>query len=276
MGVRKYKSPARRGPREGQARILILDIETAPILGYVWSLWKQNVGLNQIARDWHILSFAAKWLGEDRVIYEDQRNEKDITNDKALMGKLWKLLDEADIVVAHNGKKFDIRKINARMLLNGYKPYSPIKVVDTLEISKVNFAFTSNRLEYVADKVNKKYRKKKHEKYPGFELWLAVLRGEKPAWDSMREYNEYDVLSLEETYLELRPWDRRHPNVDVYDDEHEGHACPVCGSYHVEKRGFARTNSGKYQRFQCQACGAWSRSRYTENTNAKRKATLTA
>jgi predicted RNA-binding Zn-ribbon protein involved in translation (DUF1610 family) len=91
----------------------------------------------------------------------------------------------------------------------------------------------------------------------------------------MREYNEYDVLALEELYLILRPWDRRHPNVDVYDDNNEAHACPVCGSYHVEKRGFARTNSGKYQRFQCQECGAWSRSRFTLNTTAKRKATLT-
>jgi predicted RNA-binding Zn-ribbon protein involved in translation (DUF1610 family) len=276
MRARKYKSPAPHGTKKGQARVLILDIETAPILGNVWRIWKENVGLNQIERDWFILSYAAKWLGEDRVMYEDQSKAPDIENDKDLLGKLWKLLDEADVVVAHNGKKFDIRKINARMVLNGYKPYSPIKVVDTLEISKTNFAFTSNRLEYISGKLNKKYRKLKHGKYPGFELWRAVLAGDKAAWAEMRTYNEHDVLSLEETYLELRPWDRRHPNVDVYDDEHEGHACPVCGSHHVEKRGFARTNSGKYQRFQCQECGGWSRSRYTMNTAAKRKATLTA
>lgn len=280
MARRKYKSPADRGTKKGQARILILDIETAPILGNVWRIWKENVGLNQIDRDWFILSYGAKWLGDDAIIYEDQSKVPldDIENDKALLGKLWKLLDEADIVVAHNGRKFDVRKINARLILNGFKPPSPYKIVDTLEIAKAAFAFTSNRLEYLADKLNKTYRKQKHGDYPGFELWKAVMAGDKKAWAAMRTYNEHDVLSLEEVYLALRPWDRRHPNVDVFDTENEQHACPVCGSYHVQKRGFYFTNSGQYQRYQCteETCGAWSRSRYTINTTAKRKATLTA
>lgn len=278
MARRKYKSPAPSGTKEGQARILILDIETAPILGNVWRLWKENVGLNQIDRDWFILSFGAKWLGEDGVRYFDQSKAVQIENDRPLLAELWKLLNEADIVVAHNGRKFDMRKINARLIINGFKPPSPYKIVDTLEIAKASFAFTSNRLEYIADKLNKTYRKQKHGEYPGFELWRAVLAGDKKAWAAMRTYNEYDVLSLEETYLRLRPWDRRHPNVDIHDDGHEEHACPICGSYHVQKRGFYFTNSGKYQRFLCteETCGAWSRSRYTLNSKDKRKATLAA
>ena len=278
MGLRKYKSPADRGTKAGQARILFLDIETAPIAANVWRIWQENVGLNQIDKDWHILSYGAKWLGVDGVLYEDQSKAVNIEDDSALLAKLWKLLDEADIVVAHNGRRFDIKKINARMIFAGMKPPSPFKVVDTLEIAKTNFAFTSNRLEYLADKLNSKYKKKSHSDYPGFLLWRGVLDGDKKAWAAMREYNEYDVLALEELYLLLRPWDRRHPNVDVYDDDHEEHACPVCGSYHVERRGFTYTNSGKYQRYRCMedSCGAWSRSRYTMNATAKRKATLTA
>lgn len=278
MGFRKYKSPAERPTRDGQARVLILDIETAPILGNVWRIWKENVGLNQIARDWFILSWGAKWLGKDGVIYHDQSRAANVEDDKAILGKLWKVLDEADIVVAHNGRKFDVRKINARLILNGFTPPSPYKIVDTLEIAKQNFAFTSNRLEYIADKLNTQYKKLKHGKYPGFELWKAVLSGDKAAWAEMRTYNEHDVLALEEVYLKLRAWDKRHPNVDVYDTTHEGHACPVCGGTHLQKRGFYFTNSGQYQRYVCLApdCGAWSRSRYTQNTSAKRKGTLTA
>lgn len=280
MRARRYKSPASRGTKPGQARILILDIETAPILGNVWRIWKENVGLNQIERDWFILSFGAKWLGEDWLIYEDQSRVpvQQIEDDKILLAKLWKLLDEADIVVAHNGRKFDVRKINARLVMNGFKPPSPFKIVDTLEIAKASFAFTSNRLEYLADKLNKKYRKQKHADYPGFELWRAVMAGDKKAWAAMRTYNEHDVLSLEEVYLTLRPWDRRHPNVDVYADDSEQVACPYCGGTHLQRRGFFYTNSGKYQRYQCMSeqCGGWSRTRYTENTMKKRKATLTA
>ena len=60
MGKRD-SSKSGRDPRN----ILFLDIETAPLLGYVWGLWKNNVGLNQIYRDSYVLNWAASWLGED-------------------------------------------------------------------------------------------------------------------------------------------------------------------------------------------------------------------
>jgi hypothetical protein len=276
MGARKYPSPARSAsqPVNGQAKVLILDIETAPILGNVWSIWQQNVGLNQIERDWYILSFGAKWLGQDKVIYYDQSRAAEIEDDTVLLGKLWKLLDEADIMVAHNGKQFDAKKINARFILAGMSPPSPYKVVDTLLIAKAQFKFTSNKLEYLADKLNTKYKKLSHAKYPGFSLWKGVMAGDKAAWAEMRTYNEHDVLSLEELYLILRPWDRKHPNVDVYDDTHEGTACPVCGSHHLQKRGWHTTNVGKYQRYACNGCGAWSHARTPVNTKGKRRGLL--
>jgi hypothetical protein len=80
-------------------RVLLFDIETAPILGYVWRLWDQNVALNQIASDWYVLAWAAKWRGEKEVHYMDQRFAPDMENDKAILKGIWKLLDEADIVV---------------------------------------------------------------------------------------------------------------------------------------------------------------------------------
>ena len=40
--------------------------------------------------------------------------QKDKTDDKALMRKLWDLMDEADIVIGHNCDSFDIKKINSR------------------------------------------------------------------------------------------------------------------------------------------------------------------
>ena len=29
-------------------KVLVFDIETAPMLGYVWGLWENNVALNQV------------------------------------------------------------------------------------------------------------------------------------------------------------------------------------------------------------------------------------
>lgn len=259
--------------RKGQARILILDIETAPILANVWRIWKENVGLNQIQHDWFLLSFAAKWLGEEKIMYFDQSRGGNLEDDARTLVKLHDLLDQADIVVAHNGRKFDVKKINARFIQQGFQPPSPFKIVDTLEIAKARFAFTSNRLEYIADKLNTDFKKLKHGKYPGFELWKAVMRGDREAWKEMRVYNEHDVLSLEETYLVLRPWDDRHPNVNAQSTE-EGQACPICGGDHLHQKGYAYTNTGKFHRYRCVDCGAWSRGRYTVNTLAKRKALL--
>ena len=252
------------------AKTLIIDIETSPIMGKVWSLWKQNVSLDQIQEDWYIMSYAAKWLGEDDYFYDDCR--EDIGNDIELLGGIHTLLDQADIVVAHNGVKFDVPKINARFLLQGYNPPAPYKTVDTLKIAKKTFAFTSNKLAYLTANLCEE-QKLDHAKYSGWKLWNECMDGNPEAWYEMMEYNVMDVISLEELYLKLRPWSNNHPNVTAHDDSEEMR-CPKCGSDDLQKRGFYYTNKGKYQRYSCKCCGGWSSETYTSNTKEKRKSLL--
>lgn len=252
------------------ARTLILDIETAPILANVWKTWKENVGLEQIRADWYILSFSAKWLGDKEVFYYDQSAAKDIENDAALMEKLHKLLDEADIVVAHNGRRFDLKKINVRFFTHGLPPPSPYVIVDTLEIVKRHFAFTSNRLAFLTEHYCTTHKKRAHAKFPGFTLWKECLAGNKEAWKEMRLYNIDDVRSLEEFYLKVRPWAEGHPNVAAF-DEPDRPACPRCGSKDVNERGHRHTQVGRYKRYQCNSCGGWSRGRLVVNSKEQRK-----
>lgn len=241
-------------------RVLFLDIETAPILAHVWALWDQNVALNMIKKDWHLLSWSAKWAGDpaSKTMYYDQSKVKNIEDDSGILKKLWAVLDEADVVVTHNGKKFDEPKIFARMLMHGMKPPSPFKSIDTCSIAKRKFGFTSNKLEYLTDKLNKKYKKLKHKKFPGFEMWAECLAGNKEAWKCMKKYNMYDVLSLEEVFEHLRPWAGNLPNFTLYTAD--GDPVCQCGSEDFHARGYAYTATGKYQRYQCQECGAWTRS----------------
>lgn len=257
------------------ARILLLDIETAPMEADVWGMWKNNVGLNQLVKDWYILSWSAKWLGVDKPYYADQRNVPldQIEDDSAILAKLHALLDQADVVVAHNAARFDVPKINARFIKAGFLPPSPYKIIDTLLIAKKQFKFSSNRLEYLAKFLDVPQKKLAHHRFPGHALWTAVRKGNKQAWAEMKTYNIADVYALEGVYLKLRPWDKLHPNVAVTEDSDE-HLCPTCGSVHVTPRGFTHTNVGKYQRYVCGDCGSWSRSRYTENSNSVRKALL--
>jgi len=251
-------------------RILILDVETSPVLGYVWSLWKQNVGLNQIKKEWCILSFGAKWLGSPRVIYHDNSRQRDKEDDTRIVGLLWKLLDDADIVVAHNGKSFDARKIQARFFLLGLPVPSPYKIIDTLIETRKQFAMTSAKLEFLTDKMCK-VKKLKHKKFPGFELWKECLAGNPEAWAEMREYNVVDVLCLEEYYLILRPWITGHPNVANYSPvPAKGPTCPNCGGTHVIQKGYRSTQVGQYRRYLCKGCGAWSRDRSIANSKRQR------
>lgn len=246
-------------------KILILDIETAPTVAYVWQAWKQNIGLNQIKENGYLMSFSAKWLGEEEVVYEENRHG----DDRELVAKLLVLLDQADMVVAHNAKKFDIPTILGRAVIHGYAPPSPFKIIDTLITAKKEFRLFSNKLEYIA-KMLGCADKKKHEKFPGFELWLQCLKQNDEAWAEMRTYNIQDVLTLEEVYLRLRPWMRQHPNVAV-NMEADVPLCPKCGSKHIHFRGYYTTNVSKYRKFQCQDCKGWGRTRFTEYPKDKRK-----
>ncbi len=259
------------GPKIG-----LIDIETAPIEGRVWGLFDQNIGLNQITTEWAILSFCYKPLGGGKrsIEYLDTSGKEDPRDDYELCGRLWEILHEHDILIAQNGKRFDMRKIRARLIMHGFPPPSPCKIEDTMLMARQVAAFTSNKLEWLTTYLSKQ-QKSKHKEFPGFELWSECLAGNPKAWAAMKKYNIPDVTTMEDVYLKLRPWVRGHTNVAVYTDD-ERLACPVCGGHKLVEDGFSYTNVGKYQRYKCAGpkCGAWSRSRHTLNTLAKRKALL--
>lgn len=260
--------------KNNQAKELVVDIETAPILANVWGIWQQNVGLNQIDRDWYILSFSAKWVGDKEIHYHDQSTAKDIEDDTQLLKKLYKLLDQADVVIAHNGRRFDIPKINTRFMMKGVGIPSPYKIVDTLDIVKRNFSFTSNKLEFLTGVLCNK-KKLKHQSFPGFDLWKQCLLGNPKAWEEMKRYNIRDVVSLEELYLKLRPWNKTQPNAGVYDPTNTDKCCSKCGSNNIIKRGVAVTNVSMFQRYKCKDCGGWFRDRTNMLSADKRSNLLT-
>jgi len=238
------------------ARILVLDIETAPNIAYVWRFFKENVGAKQVLEHTEIMSFAYKWLGEKEVTYYDTQ----FTEEKNILPFLMEALDAADIVVAHNGNKFDLPTIQGRALVAGLRPPSPYKTVDTLLVARYEFNFPSNSLEYLSGVLGVD-KKDSHKNFPGFELWSECLKRNPAAWEEMKVYNIQDVDTLEQVYLKMRPWMRKHPNVGVF-DEQPVPVCPNCGSPHIQFRGYAHTSVSKFRRFVCNDCGSWARTRF--------------
>jgi DNA polymerase elongation subunit (family B) len=266
-----YRHVEPTAEQKGKAKILILDIETAPILAHVWGLFDQNVGLNQIERDWHLLSWSAKWLDSSEILYMDQRGVKNIEDDSKLCKAMWKLIDESDIIITQNGKSFDIKKLNARFMHHGFPPPSSFRQIDTLRLARKHFGFTSNKLQYMTDKFCTKFKKSGHKKFSGFELWKECIAGNIEAWKEMEEYNKLDVLSLEELYKKLQPWDNS-VRFSTYSEEDET-VC-TCGSIEFKKNGFIFSNTGKFQRYKCLECSAEYRDSVNLHSKEKRKKTL--
>lgn len=242
-------------------RILIFDIETSPLKAYIWNTWKTNVYQEQIISDWFCLAWSAKWLYSNEIMGEVVTPEEVAKEDDSrIMTYLWELINEADIVVSHNGNNFDIPRINSRFILNGLTPTKPYFSIDTCQIAKKQFGFTSNKLDALAG-----YFNIPHKLDTDFNLWKRCLEGDKEALSYMLKYNKKDVAILEEIYLKLRPWIKNHPNIGNLADSQMSCAC--CGSDNIspipDKYYF--TSVGKYKLYRCNVCGAVSRARKREN-----------
>ena len=237
------------------AKVLVFDIESAPITAYVWHRHDVDIALNQIKKEGSIIAWGAKWLNEpaSSIMYRDQRRAKDIEDDKQLLIPLWKLLNEADIVVTHYGQNYDSPRLNARFILHGLPPPKPYKHLDTYRIAKRAAEFTSNKLEYLTAKLCVKYKKSGHMKFPGMALWTECLAGNLEAWNEMKRYNILDVLSTEELYHKLKAWTPASMPILTYT------GCRVCGTgTKMWRKGFEVRKSGRYHRYQCQVCRAWT------------------
>jgi len=168
-----------------------------------------------------------------------------------MVDEIHTLIEEADVVVTYNGDRFDLTTLNKEFILAGFTPPAPYKSVDVYKIIKQNFRFTSNKLQYVGE-ILTGGGKVKHE---GHDLWVKVRAGDKAAQAQMEEYCKGDVSLLQEVFLVVQPWAKTLPNYKLY----VGSECPKCDNGDLEKRGFAYTLSGTYQRFRCKNCGGWSK-----------------
>ena len=250
-------------------KVLTIDIETSPNALAGWALFNQNFSIDQIEREWFILSYTAKWLHDEDVIYNDMKGKIKSEDDTELLLELWSLLDEATIVVGQNHRRFDLKKINARMIMQGItKPYSPVKTEDTMDIAKRKFGFTSNKLAWLTKHLNVDFKKQSHDKYAGFNLWKECMAENEDAWDSMREYNIFDVLSTEELWLKIKAWDDKSINFALYLND-ENMMCK-CGSPNLEEAGYTYTSLSKFQQYRCKDCGSYMRGRKNLFSKEKR------
>jgi len=267
--VRLVKEYERNGTSLKVPKILLFDVETVMMESYIWhGGYKQIIQDNQIIKDWNIVAWAAKWIFSPNII-SDVQTPKEAVNrdDNRLLKGIWNLIDEADILVAHNGDRFDIRKVNARFIEFGFLPPSPYRSIDTLKIAKKHFAFSSYKLSYLCKIFNIGGKLETG----GYDLWKDCLRGDSEALRHMSKYNIQDVNLLEEVYLKFRPWIKSHPNLALYMEVDE-EVCSNCGSVDlIDKGKYYTTNVNLYKSLCCENCGNWVRRRHSEISKERNK-----
>jgi hypothetical protein len=248
----RAQKPGAPGARP--VKVLIIDIETSPNLGWIWGLWDQNVGLNQLEQVTDMMCFAAKWVGQPGTLFFSEHKD----GRPAMVAAAHRLLDEADAVLHFNGRRFDVPHLNRCFLAEGLTPPSPYKQIDLLSVVRNRFKFPSNKLAYVSKALGLAGK----AETGGFDLWKQCMNGEAKAWRTMEKYNRRDVEVLEEMLDILLPWIPNLPHAHLYGGTG---TCPACNGDDVRGAGFYRTALSKFRQYRCYDCGSFFRSSKRES-----------
>jgi hypothetical protein len=269
--LNRYQKDLGLSKKPRHAKILLLDIETLPIKCYAWDVWKQNIAPVQIIAERSMICWSAKWLFSTEIMSDCVTPEEILKrDDKRICKSIWQLMEQADVIIGHNGKDFDVKILNTRFLINGFMPPSPYQIIDTLLQARSQFAFISNKLDFIG-----RLLVNKNKLATDFRLWKRCDNGDQKALDYMVKYNKFDIVLLENAYLYLRPWMKSHPNMAILLDATDT-VCTVCGSSDIVEIDDHPYNTmvSSFIAMRCNNCGATPHKRVNTLTKDQRKLLL--
>ena len=243
-----------------EPKIILFDIETLANLREVMKVIPNlgdYPGLTLKASINSVICFGYKYLGGKRVncinAWDFEKPwKKNINDDYHLLKEAYEVLKEADAVVTHNGKRFDWKFIQTRLLYHGFPPLPKIRHIDTCEESKKNLFMFNNRLNTVAKFLTDSTKMENG----GWDLWVDVSERKPKAMKLMEEYCKQDVLVLEKVFNKLRPVIKGLPNRNIF-KEGDIKVCPGCGSENLRSNGYRTTTTRSYKRYICVDCKSW-------------------
>lgn len=226
-------------------KILYLDLETSPNIGTFWRPGnKVSLSVNNILEERQIILASYAWNDEKPKTVTWKKCLKTANkylqySDKDVVVKLVKLCNEADVIVAHNGQRFDLPWLRARAMFYGIALDHNLQVFDTLKKTRGLLGLNSYKLDYLG----KFFVADKKVETGGYGLWLSCMAGDRKAMKLMAQYCEQDVVLLRKYYQELIHYVPALNHAGV----HKGHAkwtCKTCGTHDVRVRKEYVTASG--------------------------------
>ena len=249
-------------------KIAVFDLESLPNIVYTWGLFDQNISLDQIVENSCLCSWSAKLLNDNKQYGDVLTSEEALSrNDERIAKSMWDFMDDCKIIIAHNGRQFDVPMANTSFLKHGLQPTNKFQIIDTLSVARSTFKFTSNKLDFISKYLG--YSGKLE--HSGFKLWRDCCNGDEDALDLMLKYNFEDCIQTENVYYRLRPFIQGHPSLSLY-AESDGKTCPRCMSERLTENGeYTAPSAGIYKSVRCNNCGGVLRSKVNEISKEKRK-----
>ena len=186
--IERYLLLEKKITNNRHAKVLCIDIETAPITTFVWQLKHNNyIHTQQVTTEWFIICWRGKWLFDDEIHGDVLTPEEAILqSDKRICRSLWKIFDDADVLIGHNINNFDLKKAQTQFYLkHKFDRFSPVQTIDTLKASRQLFSPESHKLDWLCKKIG----------LPGkYDMSFQVWR------DCFGESKRFDVVSDNETF----------------------------------------------------------------------------
>lgn len=244
-------------------KILALDFETSYNLALTWGLYDGFIPHENVLKERGILMGSYTYLNPLDKTHSKIRNISllNSTDEDDMINKLYLIMLDADIIVTHNGDKFDLRRFNTELIKHNFDPLPKIKTIDTLKIARKNFNFNSNKLADLARTLGLGEKGDVPK-----SVWIVLgnpnssERDKRQALKLMRDYCNQDVVLLAKLYFALRRFDPSHPSFNLVADASD--ACPRCtsqGTLETNPAWVYHSATRTYPRFKCTNCGGWTK-----------------
>jgi DNA polymerase elongation subunit (family B) len=241
--------------RGREPKILYFDLEISPMLVWTYAAYEANA--LKVKKQPQIVSVAWQWEGEKKIHvrtlpeYKGYKPGISRLDDKELVKEFYDVMAEADVLIGHNIKRFDIKHAKARFIYHDLPVCKKWIIEDTLLMARKYFKFPKNNL----DTLCKHFGIGSKSKITHASVIWGCIDGDMKAWKQMAQYNKQDIVLTRGLYKKLSPWHETHANLNVFKRQHE--ACPGCTSTNTHRQGFKFIKAGIRRQHQCQDCGKW-------------------
>ena len=253
-----------------QPRIVFWDLESSLMQGLHFGLWQQNISMRRVTKQTHLLSASFAFNDEEVQGFRLTPEQVKTGDDFDLVCKVVEAVNNCDLMVTFNGKKFDVKLLNTRAIFWGLPPVKTPKHIDLFEQSKRVFKFPSNSMQNVSMYLGLEGKLATS----GSSLWERCFewwnRDEcEEALIEMVTYGDQDIVATRDLYKRFQGWMKGVPNLGTMTNEitlNKTIRCIHCGSDDIFPMGDkAYTAVSSFDLYRCANIGCRGVSRITKN-----------